>query len=188
MHHRINAQQSGNWSDPNTWLGGIFPTKEDDVYCNGYDINVDIDIEVETLTNVQTYWDTVGGKLIVSDNITIKGHLMGGSEPLIKFTGEKLSIIGNVEGSRTNGYVCCIENNSNGIVAVSGNVRGGWGGYTYGIVNNSTGTIDVSGSVNLGWGGDSFAIYNNNNGLIIINGIESNENGGYGREPYIETN
>lgn len=182
MSRRINAQNSGNWSDPNTWFAGIFPETSDDVYCNGNIITIDEDIEVNTLNNTQTYIDVSGGSLVVLDNITLKCHIYSGSEPIIKFSGNNLTIHGMVEGSRTTGYIPCIENNGTGTISVSGNVRGGWGGYSCGIVNNSTGTIDVSGSLNLGLGGGSYAIYNNNNGRIIVNGQESTENGGYGTD------
>jgi hypothetical protein len=188
MQRRINAQQSGNWSNPNTWFGGIFPSKEDAVYCNGCTITVDIDIEVKSITNQQTYFDISGGNLIVLDDVKITSHLIGGSEPLIKLNGEDLYVLGIIEGSRTMGYIPCIENNGTGTIYVSGNVRGGWGGFTNGIINNSTGTIDISGSLNLGWGGGSCAILNNNNGRIIVNGIESTENGCHGTEPYVENN
>lgn len=46
------ARQAGNWSDPLTWDGGLtIPTTGDDVFSNGYNVTIDQDINVASLTN-----------------------------------------------------------------------------------------------------------------------------------------
>ena len=183
MYNRINAIKSGNWSDPNTWFAGIFPNSEDEVYCNGNIINIDVNVEAKLITNLQTYPDTYKGYFTVEDNITIKSEINCGYEPLIKFSGNNLRILGDVYGSTYNSGFACIENFGTGTIEISGTIKGGNGGNAYGILNNNTGTINLTGNVYLGLGGYSYAIYNDNNGKIIINGIESTENGGYGGQP-----
>lgn len=49
------ARQSGNWSDPLTWDGGLtIPTTGDEVYLNGFNISVNQDVTVGFITNKQT--------------------------------------------------------------------------------------------------------------------------------------
>jgi hypothetical protein len=183
MHNRINVLQSGYWSDPNTWFGGILPSYNDEVFCNGNIVIIDQDIKVKLISNEQTYSDIFNGYFEILDNILINCDVFCGFEPIIKFNLNNLNIIGDVKGPLNSGYIPSIENNGNGLISVSGNIIGGSTGFSYGILNNSTGTINVSGSLYLGLGEGSYAIYNNNNGRIIINGVESTENGGYGDVP-----
>ncbi len=46
------AVQSGNWSDPNTWNNGVAIESRDVVVTNGYNVNIDQDIEVKDLSNL----------------------------------------------------------------------------------------------------------------------------------------
>lgn len=180
MYNRVNAIKSGNWSDPQTWNGGVFPSVNDIVYCNGNIVLIDTNIEVKCITNDQTYIDVLGGAFNVIDNSVIKADIYSGIEPAISFTGEKLKIIGNIEGSSFLAGIPGITNNGVGTIEIEGNVKGGNCGMTYGIVNNNMGTISVTGNLYMGLGYACYPIYNTNNGTIIINGIESTNSGGYG--------
>lgn len=182
---RINIENSGNWSDPNTWLGGVFPTSEDKVFANGNYVTIDTDVDVKLLTNESTYKDVHGGKFTVNDGVTIKANMYSGTEPLITFSNTgSINIIGNIEGSREID-VCCIENTSTGTIHISGNVRGGYAGSTPGIKNIWTGTINLTGNATMGLGGGSYAITNHQEGQVIINGVINTNNTAYGTEPYV---
>jgi hypothetical protein len=181
MHRRINAQKSGNWSDVETW-GGILPTQDDDVFCNGFNITIDTDVYAKSISNMQTYYDITGGNIIALNGVTINSDIECFSTPILILEEGNININGNVKGSSYIGEVPCIINNGLGTVNVSGIVTGGSAGYSCGIINNNIGTIQVTGNVGLG-GGYSYAIYNTNNGKIIINGVESTQNGGYGDNP-----
>ena len=181
---RVNVQKSGNWSDPDIWYGGIFPSINDAVYLNGNTVVIDQDIEVFSLTNEQTYEDIPTlGELIVNDNITIKADIFSGLGPLINFNGSEITIIGTIEGPKKTWATASIINEGIGTINVYGTIKGGWGEGTNGIINKNTGCINLSGDLYFGMGSNSYAIYNENNGKIIINGIESTENGGYGGQP-----
>lgn len=180
MSIRINAVNSGNWSDPNTWYAGIMPQENCEVYCNGHYINIDQDINVLLISNEQTYPDVCGGGLDIINNAQITANLICSTEPLIKFSADSLKIFGNIKGSDTTGNISCIENNYTGTLEISGNVIGGFAGYSYGVINCNTGTISVTGTISKGWGGYSSAIFNRQNGKIIINGVESTNSGDYG--------
>ena len=183
MITRVNVKKSGNWSDPDTWYGGVFPLSGDSVYANGNTIVIDQDIEVNSIINEQTYSDITGGKFIVNDGITIKTNVYSGPETIIDFDGNRLNIIGNIMGCKGTFSNAAIKNNGLGTISILGDIQGGWGLNTYGVENTNTGTIEVSGNLYFGLGSYSYAIYNDNNGKIIINGIESTENGGYGDQP-----
>jgi len=168
--NEINAKQSGSWSDPSTW-GGILPTPECEVYCNGFTVYMDTDVEVKCITNEQTSTAIAGrGQLVITkENCIIQSKLVCESNTLINFNGNKLIILGDVQGSVTTGYTPCIVNTGQGTIEVEGDVRGGDSGYSPGIINQSSGVIKITGLVCNGQGGWSYGIYNEGTGKVIIN-------------------
>jgi hypothetical protein len=169
---RINAQQSGNWSDPKTWAGLTLPQINDEVFCNGFNINIDVDdITVKSISNRQTYYDTFGGNLILINYYTcIQADLQSAYGTLITANNNKLLIKGNIKGSDYGADSPCIINS--GTIELLGNLRGGSSGYSSGILNRSTGIIQITGSVFNGTGGWSYGINNDEGGEIIINNQE----------------
>lgn len=83
--HAINSAQSGLWSSPATWAGGIVPTYTDDVtILNGHTVTVDASSgaqpsEAQFLTIRQgatlTFVNIAGGGL-VTRRIHVEGHLL----------------------------------------------------------------------------------------------------------------
>jgi len=85
----IFATQSGNWSSPSTWVGGVVPTSVDDVYSNNKTITIDVDITAITLRNTSNVSPAItqGGHFNVTGssgtrNITLTGTIgTGGVAP-----------------------------------------------------------------------------------------------------------
>jgi len=50
----VYAKNNGNWSDTLTWAGGILPVTGDEVYTNTYTVAIDVDIDVESISNDYT--------------------------------------------------------------------------------------------------------------------------------------
>lgn len=57
----IRAAAGGNFSNPATWIGGIVPTSADDAVSNNFNIFVDINITVLSLSNSTTGGANAGG-------------------------------------------------------------------------------------------------------------------------------
>jgi hypothetical protein len=99
----ITSAQSGNFSDTDTWVGGVVPTSVDDVILtNQHTILADIDILVNSITGAATQ-----GRLLIetSRNITVTDNITAGNISnnttywLIVITapeGETVNIIANV--------------------------------------------------------------------------------------------
>ena len=172
---RINALFSGKWSDLLA-LGSSIDLKNVEIYCNGNQIEVDTDINLEesTITNDQTYSDVVGGELIIEkENCKINANLYSSIQPVIIYKGSsKLTIIGNVTAGMRAAGVPCIINESSGIIEVIGDVKGGQSAYCPGIVNKSDGTIIVNGNIYNGDGQWSYGIVNDGGGKVLLNNNE----------------
>jgi hypothetical protein len=181
------AIQNGNWSDPNTWIGGNLPSEEQIVYAGGKTIIIDQDIKIQTIFNGSIYDIDNGGKFVIENDIIIESNVFCDTTTILEYNGNgNLTIIGNVSGGDT-GYSVVITNNNTGNISVSGMIRGGNGGYSHGINNLGSGSISVTGLVGMGLGGYSYGIFNTIDGYITINGITSNLSGYYGKEPWEET-
>lgn len=48
------ATKNGNWSDPTVWDNNAVPVPGDDVYSNGFTVNINTNINVNTLRNTNT--------------------------------------------------------------------------------------------------------------------------------------
>lgn len=90
--HAINSTQSGLWSAPSTWAGGVVPTYTDDVtILNGHTVTVDASSgaqpsEAQFLTIQQgatlTFVNVAGGGL-VTRRIHVEGHLLHNAKQLV---------------------------------------------------------------------------------------------------------
>ena len=47
----VYAKNNGNWSDTTTWAGGILPVTGDEVYTNGYTVDMDQDVDLLLISN-----------------------------------------------------------------------------------------------------------------------------------------
>ncbi|HEY0656277.1 MAG TPA: PKD-like domain-containing protein [Chryseosolibacter sp.] len=74
---QIQSAQSGPWTTPSTWTGGVVPTSANNVVIrNGHDITVSTSVAAASLTianstDVNPTTLTVSGELAVTNNITI---------------------------------------------------------------------------------------------------------------------
>jgi hypothetical protein len=132
----IYATQSGNWSSPSTWVGGVVPTSVDDVFSNTRIITIDVDITAITLRNTSNVSPAItqGGSFVVSGgagtrNITLSGAasllavgVNGGfvsfsNAPLLNITATA-SAITNINSNLVGG----VANANNGVsVFINGN-------------------------------------------------------------------
>ncbi|WP_395652634.1 hypothetical protein [Brevundimonas sp.] len=47
----VFATKNGNWNDTTVWSNGAIPVSDDDVYANGFNIQLNADVNVNTLNN-----------------------------------------------------------------------------------------------------------------------------------------
>lgn len=131
----IYATQSGNWSNPSTWVGGVVPTSVDDVFSNNRTITIDVDITAITLRNTSNTSPAItqGGSFVVTGgsgtrNITLTGTsssvagvltgLVGAVSPLLNITATG-SAITNINSNLIGGGAGGPTNNPN--VVINGN-------------------------------------------------------------------
>lgn len=78
----IKAVANGDWSNPSTWDSASIPTSSDDVFTDGFDIKVDGDILVSSISNTDGVSDP-DGRFYISDcdvPYTITCDVIGGLE------------------------------------------------------------------------------------------------------------
>jgi len=140
----IYATQSGNWSNPSTWVGGVVPTSVDDVFSNNRTITIDVDITAITLRNTSNVSPAItqGGSFVVSGgsgtrNITltgtasllvtgVNGGFASAALPLLNITATA-SAITNINANLVGG----VANSNNGV----------------GVVINGNSTVNITGRV-----------------------------------------
>lgn len=176
----IFATQSGNWSSPSTWVGGVVPTSVDDVYSNNKTITIDVDITAITLRNTSNVSPAItqGGSFVVTGgsgtrNITLTGTaslivpgvnagFVSAVSPLLNITATA-SAITNINSNLVGG----VANANNGVsVVINGsstvNITGRVGPssqFTNALTSQFSGaTINIVGSVFGTPGGNGIAI------------------------------
>lgn len=65
------AVASGPWSNTTTWDGGALPLVGDDVFANNFNVTIDVDVTVATMSNNSASGITAGGKFIVNSGRTV---------------------------------------------------------------------------------------------------------------------
>ena len=73
----VFATKSGNWSDPTVWNTGSLPDTVDDVYANGFNIDIDIDIEVASINRRPATGISGTGQFRVFNNVTMVCDVFG---------------------------------------------------------------------------------------------------------------
>lgn len=71
------AVQSGDWSDPNTWDGGTLPGINDDVYSNTFQVDIDVDITVLSISNRSASGVSAGGGFLTIGDRTLNCDVYG---------------------------------------------------------------------------------------------------------------
>ncbi len=144
----IVSAQSGNWSDVNTWIGGVVPISTDDVTINSsFIVTLDQDATVASLT------------------ITLAALTVDATPRVLNVTGTITSdnsdyAVGNLGSIRTT--------SSNQSITI---IHGGWTSAGGQPVCTSGGSIVVTGSIELSGAGASVLVYID--GSIVINGNAS---------------
>jgi hypothetical protein len=159
----IYAIQNGNWSSTSTWDDGIIPSFGDNVYANNKSIIIDIDANVESITDFAGL-SAAGGFFTIANGISLTANIIGGgannnfmcrvsSSPLVS-----CNIYGDISADNTNISVTVAFSNGSGTVNLYGNIlplRNSVGqNYSFqGMVTNGSGTFNVIGDI---YGGLSF--------------------------------
>lgn len=161
---------SGNWSNSAIWSGSIIPTASDDVFANNFNVTINQNINILSLSNSATTGVTSGGTFISTDGISITASktpygLNGGTAiPILTLTGSHtVYFLGNIQGSPNN-LTGAIRITNGGTLYFTGSTIGGLGGS-----NTAPGIYVISGNVFFSgsiFGGNS----SNNAGIIIQNG------------------
>jgi hypothetical protein len=182
------AVADGLWSNTSTWDGGTLPGTTDDVYANNYDISIDQDITVASISNdgsLAGYTD--GGKFKFVDGYSLSGNIFcGGTENcLISDSGvlnSPINIYGNISFSTSpsvNNTRAFYFTSRTGILNIVGDITGGDSSsyYSMGVdLNNNYGdtTVTVSGNLN---GSDRGVSLNITNSYCDLN-LFGNSTGG----------
>lgn len=163
----ITSAQNGNWSDPNTWVGGVLPTSVDDVRLN-HTVESDVDINISNLlipsSNNLGYLNVTTSRNILVSNTIFNSKYLFASQGLINITmvsGMTINITSNmilgIQGGgqfSQNGSSVRIVG-SNGVVnIISNQIIGGYGssvGISYGgaaiLALCSNTILNITGSV-----------------------------------------
>lgn len=150
------AITNGNWIDGSTWNDGVVPGADDDVWLNGYTVNVTANITANSINNDDNGGDySAGGNLnVTTNNIVVTANLNGtGSSNFIRIlTTQTITFIGDIQCSM-NASVNFIQGVGNGqkYINITGDISISGGGtfisnsgqYTYLTINGNT-TISQS--------------------------------------------
>ena len=189
------AIASGNWSAGATWAGGAVPPNGagHDIHSTGFTVTIDINVNVNLLTNAANAGTFVGGGTaglgggftVSLSGITISAAtIYNGANTLsntytLSFTGTgspTFTLIGNLQGmSQTGGNPTnsfTVNNSSTGTLNIYGNITGGnSNGLGSCALASSAGTINIYNSSITGGsaaGSSTFEAIRNLGGSINI--------------------
>jgi hypothetical protein len=169
----ILAANTGNWTDPATWTGGVIPGAGDVAVANGFIVTVDASVTCDEVRNDTTGSATAGGYFALPDGITLTADVYaGGVAPATAFAcvyyagTASAAVIGDAYGGSV-ASSSGIRSAGTGILTVTGNALGGSHANARGVINASTGTLILNGNATGGTAGPG-AI--NSAGTLIING------------------
>jgi hypothetical protein len=143
-----------NWSNLNNWLtgsglpAGSLPTIGDNVFSNSKVVIVDVDFNVDSISNSAADNILVGGYFVVSTNRSLTANVIAD------------------QGT-------CLWNNSNINMLLRGFVIGGNSSGSYGILNSGTGTVFVSGT-SIGGLGET-GIFNGSSGTVYVTRVKGSD-------------
>lgn len=125
------AVKSGVWSDPDTWDGGTLPEPGDTVRPSGRTVEIDMDIEVDLLTNNASSPASSGGWFEVSTvpDLTIEADVVGWSSTAV-FVRVPTVIVGDVQSGSAGSRGVTVDGAS---VEIIGHVRGSGGHNGHGV-------------------------------------------------------
>lgn len=170
----ILAANTGLWTDPATWTGGVVPGVGDVAVANGKIVTINASVALSQVRNDTTGSATAGGYFALPDGVTLTANVYaGGVSPAtalacVYYAGSAAAaVIGDAYGgsvSSSNG----IRNAGTGTLTVTGNALGGSNAAARGVVNASAGTLILN--VNATGGTAGPGAINGSTGTLIING------------------
>lgn len=187
---------NGNWSTLAQWeyyngaawvAATVLPTVVDDVYSNGFVVQVDQTVSVKSIRNHSTTSVLVGGRFEVSTNVnitTVEGIYTGGvlypsflsTQACILINGicntTINSAISPYGGAATYGNLAVISCTANATVTINGAITGG--NNCRGLYNSGNGSFLIVGPINGGVTANyaySYGFYNDGNISLTITGI-----------------
>lgn len=184
---RTYAKQSGNWSDPNTWIEELVPLTSDNVFSNSYNIDIDQDIKVQDLRNntFDPYITTGGGTFTISNPVSIAtlsgaGFVANGSVPLLSSSASTgtVSLTGHIVGGSLANECYGFRHIGNASVTLSGNVTAGNTTLSsYGLLfqadTDSASNLTINGNVSAGNGSYNYGVNYAGGGDVTIMGYVS---------------
>lgn len=174
------AVANGNWSSTGTWNGGTLPTSADDVYANGFTVQLDQTITALSIrTSAGTTAVAGGGFNVSTAGITLNlsgglGVVSGTTRCLLSSLASpnSFTVNGNITGGPS-GSANGLQLTGTGSVVVNGNVTGGSAASSNGILNSSSGNITVNGTVTGGSNSSASGI-TATAGIVTINNGTNN--------------
>jgi len=185
-----HAIASGNWSDPAIWDGGTVPGAGDDVWSNGFNVDIDVSsITVNSLRNDTTIGLNASNTFFyIIDDVTINADI--GSDDVeyrvlygTGLTEKTITINGNILGAlagTTNSDGVNISGIKGCTVTVNGNIRasrvsGGIPFLVNGLIHTTNNNVTINGDIVYDDPTSNNAIYE----AIYINGtqVDFNFNG-----------
>lgn len=172
----ILAANTGNWTNPATWTGGVVPGAGDVAVANGKTITVTQSVTCAEVRNDGLGSATQGGYFDLPDGVTLTADVYAGAVSpatalaCVYYAGAvSAAVIGNAYGgsvSNSGG----IRHAGTGTLTVTGNSLGGSQTNARGVVTASgaTGTLILNGNA-LG-GGAGSGVLHGGTGAFIING------------------
>lgn len=152
----VYAIKNGNWSDGSTWSSGVVPTVEDDVYLNGYTIELDVvcNITANSISNLPN----------AEMGISIGGFMHSNSN-----NGVYDTINADIEYQSFIFVTRTRSGNSYGNFIINGNIKGVGGGI-FEFTNTPSSKFIVNGNVDI-YSGTGFTGMESGYGIQIeING------------------
>ena len=187
----VYAVSNGNWGTGATWNTGTVPTAADDVFTNGFGVNVDVNITVLSLRNTASSPIVSGGTFFfntagVTGNITSSNPLVPGGTNLIQITATTgtvtLSLGGNVAPRNASNDILINHSGNCNFTILGGNninsVASGAGITT--ISKSSAGTITITGNLNGGAASgqaNNRALVSTNGNTVVIGNVTGGVNG-----------
>jgi hypothetical protein len=156
----ITSAQSGDFSDTNTWVGGVVPTSGDDaVAATGHTVVIDVDTTVDKVTQAGTGKFTLGNGRTLTANVEANAGTFtsGGTVDVTATTSATIN--GNLTGvSSTAVNIAGVVMTGSGTLTINGSITGSAGNATSaanghaGLYTNVTCTLNVNGALQGGSG------------------------------------
>ena len=175
------ATASGKWSQS---IWDVTPSVGDDVFANGFTVEIDQNINVGSLrTSVSGVYAVAGGGFTLYQPLSViaspRGFFGGTTTCLTSFVSAGTAFLsGNTYNTGAASNTSGILHNSTGNLTIVGSVTGaraaGSAANAHGINNSSAGLILLIGEVHGGnqnaGGGTTYGIFNNSVGSVIVQG------------------